>query len=755
MPFGNLGLGLGLGAAPSGQPPFPPTGLLVTMGTAPSDAPTGTNVLPLVALDPNLADVHSFAIETNSFFEVADGWVRTKASIASLSGTSPTYDITVTDQTNRSIVVEITISVIAAGSFDDTGDGGLSDASPYYNDGNLIVPRLTQQDGFIQLTGKGGGAGALMIVDIGIGRNYHKLHTKSRFLDLAEMKNGGLDAMMGFGWLDDATGNFHMVGLAGDGVGGIVIKKVYGSGAFNGTTNDWTISNHGAPTHGATFDVDHFMSIALASDGATYDFRTSAAGAVNTWATDISASVPSPFADAKTAPRFGLAVFVPKESRGPVNLKVSLWRENVMQWVRRDLNGAFSITPDTRTEPPYEILAFDTGDFGQEAGSPFETNCPAAIAGRYVQHAGQVYPNGNGTSMVEILHSGTTAQQVGAARMFIEHSSSIFSHGANVMSAPVLAHDGKLLRQFVQIEGSSLVDFASVNNHLSILKPKHFRGALISRRGAGSSATLANNGAEVLYPTTDYNHLGIVSGSHFVIPSSLNGQRIRFSASVEYSNSIATQQWLAIQRDGSVIAYQAINDQTGNMFGTVSTMPEVVSTGQVWRVWLIINGTSGEQVQDTAFTWFSAELVEDFIGAQKQGSGSAQSITGGGGWTKITMLDTTRYNVGGFDLATTDSAIRIPAGVSKVMCQGEIAITSGTNSVAIRIRKNGASYGAQEGYMTHYDASSITDVLMTRVFIAPVTVDDEITLECWKSSTQNAQADFNTKLGVWAIEHKL
>ncbi|MEK9752497.1 MAG: hypothetical protein VW338_04700 [Rhodospirillaceae bacterium] len=746
-PPSGLGLGLGLGPRGAGNKPAAPTGLLVTTGAVADDAATGTAVLPLVALDPNLDDSHSFALEANSYFQIADGWIETKASVAALVGTSPAYDVTVTDQTGRSIVVEVTITVTA--SFDDTADGGLSGATPYYSNGNLVVPKLTAGDGFVRLTGKGGGGGALMIVDIGQGRNFHKLYAGARFQDLAEMKNGGLDAMVGFGWLNESSGDFHIVGLAGDGAGAVSVKEIYGSGAFNGATGNWTIADHGAPTHGASFDVDHWIGIALASTGATYDFRTSAAGAVNTWATDLSANAPDPFASATAPPRFGLAVYVPASSRGPVNLKINLWRENVFQGARTSLTGGQTVTAYANTRINYGgDVDRDTDSY---AGTTGRLTVPAALSGRFIEHSMAVDNENDASSNNKILEDRLSGSPyTGNCELYHGGSGNGLAYALSGSGAARNFTTGQYLETFGAIADTTLDDTVR-NWHAVHCKPKHFRGGLIAKSGDQTSVT---DGTEITFASPSsfgYDHCGMYSANHWVIPSSMNGQRIRFKANTR-SSSMTGVHGLKIMRNTTTIAWRFSQAGSGEEYMHVETGPELVSTGQVWKVEVYFSSGSVTFYADVS-TWFSYELIEDYIGCQAYQSSAGQSLTGGGGFQKVT-LDTFRINVGGWTLSSGD--IIVPSGVSKVQILAQGQRPGGSAGYQnLRQLRNGSSFAGQGN--GGYDHGS-TVFSQAQALSSPeiaVSGGDTLALQVSPENTLAVNQDYHTHLAVWATEHSL
>lgn len=735
----SIGIEMAIGGRGISPANVAPSNIILTNNLVQTDAADSAVIGYLLAVDSNYTDTHTFSevTDTDNLFKISGDEVQVDADLSAEAG-DHTYTVRATDNKGLSVDVEFTITVQTAV---DPDDGGLGDGSDTDNGGFVIGPDIVDGDGEVHLSGKSGGD-AVWIRSIDAPRYYHKL-TAVYDWDLSGVNRGGDEIFSGFGMLD-ASNNFHLVGLRGDGAGGLLVQQIYGSANFNGTSNNWTVVTGSAPTNG-TFSGDKRIRILINSDG-TYEFQTSDSNytTAGNWDTELTGQTPSPHSDATTYTKFGYCLFFPPGYKGTWLVTVDYWREMVFQGARTRLDGAQTVTAYALTAADYGgVIDRDTDSI---TGTVERLTIPASLTNRYVQHVSSAWDNTNAASGDRQLVSRVSgANYDGQVELWQGGSGDDVVRAHTATSATIRRTTGQYLDTRIAIAGTSLQD--SIRNwHAVHVKGKHAQTGLL---GKNADQTSVASGTEIVFQTAVHDDAGMHSSNHFVIPAALNGKYVRFTANTRSSAATAPGA-LLIRIGGSIVAY-SFQASSSEEYMHIETMPRPVTTGQVVLLEFYTSGASETFYDDTA-TWFAYEVIEDFVGCYAYQNTTGQSLTGG---TNADLtLDTLWYNVGGFTLSGGE--IVIPAGISKVQIFASHYRPGGVaGSQEFLVRRNSSGfYGTAAG--SHDSGSTIFGVCQG--ISGPdvnVSEGDTFTSYVYVQNTQSVPQGILNGVGVWATEHSL
>ena len=774
MPFG-LGLGMGLGSARGAKGL---KGLYITGNEIYETAAIGAvvgYVVPIGGSGPYIYELN------NSYFQMNGNAIEVKSSLTGLSSVSVTVKVTA----DIGGSAQSTFSIFIYEFVDNSTGGGIDDGVGYDNAQFEITPQLTAQSNGVKLAGRSGGT-ALLIRDIGQPAPNHKLTTQV-LLDSVALKNGGKEAFIGFGLLDDATNDFWFGGIAGDGNGGLQVRQIYGAGKFNGQSG-WTTVNAGAPSYGAFGEANWIRAI-VDENGTNIKIQTSPDGQIGTWVDEIDVT-PSPFANAVDAPRFGLALFLPASDNGSFQISTPKWREMLWQGAIYELveNTLPYSGGDALFE--YDTIVFDNINALQIPASPLGRSGLvdlSAFAGRYARSHAVFYRPINLTSgnnwMLTFQYYNTDTQSYsdlpGTGKANLANNQ--YSGGKTVTST---SHPQKIEGPYLTYPVCNQYKFQNTSDSVGDslhrvyatfeIMPKHYRGMLRYRTGSNQSVTGIGVWNEFRAQTVVYDNSGTID-QYDTDPDwpILIGQD--FYDSGDYLQ-VSTGQ-VAAPDTNYINVRVEVEATVGDPEPTKSrrhigqggsTMQTDVNISKPWRPLLgskigaqhLHQSSTPANIQPLNACWIGAHRheKEEFMGVQINRLGRSTLFCQEDVWKTIDYGQV-NFEIGAdwVDLDADNTKIIIPAGVTKVAILATYYFANGTTGAEFRTLLNGAHHvgGLWRDEATLDTSGSWFCTAFTPM--CPVAENDYITSHALCTSilsNRQMPASYHNSITVWAVEHK-
>ena len=758
----KLGLGLGFNRRGGGLEPL--TDFFLTGDEAAENAAVGTVVGYVIPIGGG--PDYTYSVTNNSNFIMVGNELQVNADLTGLTSEFVTIQV-------DNIQKDYTITVSAF--FDQTPGGGLDDGFSYVNNGFVVTPEATAQSTGVKLSGRSGG-NAFLVRDIGTPYANHKL-TINYTPDFSKLKKIGKDSFVGFGLLNDSTGDFWFGGLGGDGTGGVVRRQIYGAGKFTASSG-WTVVNGSAPTNG-TLNGPNWLRALISSNGTSIKIQSSSTGAMGSFVDELNVT-PAPFTNATDALRFGLAVFIPTSDKGSFEINATRWRENLWHGVLKEMQGTGPTQGGTTYTIPSDTTIIDT--LGTNVG---DRTYLQDYEGRFYQSGGVVkqttaLTNGNNelfasrlmTELDTIISLGARNDNMGNNA----NLTTVFgSSGPEHITGANWTDPGHWAAPAYYLTSVQTVDTADPHlvYRVEEVMPKHFRGIMRSRTGSnqGVSGTgWATNflnmntlNYNTVSPATDYYATDTTNSIRFEYDEQVPGDyvvsgianRIEGDTNwIELFGGLVTdtvRDW----DNGSYKDSGGPNNQNDSIRGSAVNLTHTANRDTFMRSRHHHNSTTpASLIADARASYNWAYIVEDYMGVRVETVGVANQFIAAA-WESI-IWGTVVHEVGAdwVDLGTSNTKIIIPAGVTKVAVNAGISWNQiGSSAHKMRTILNGSTH---EG-MLYSEVYAFTTTSQSRTnghaLMIPVTAGDELELQCWTQNSKSTMSINLSYLNVYAIEH--
>lgn len=619
--------------------------------------------------------------------EDADGQISLSGNNVLVSpGFSGSYEFIVRgyngdgDFIEDAIGFEIVADSVAPAQDPPPDDGDIEDDDTFEDPPVVIVV-----DEGIKFKGKkGSGSSGKFIYDIGA-PVAGTIYTMRYDPDFSLLENSGVTAMVGFGLKQG--NNFNLAGLKGDGSTGLKAYRVHGSNWTE--TSGFTNTDGGAAQHG-TQAGPNWLQIEISADGATYTLRTSSDG--ETWADEFTDVVPAPHDDVVADyTQFGIAVFLEAADAGNFSVKIDLWitAQRFSGALAHRITSEQTIADNTTTPIEYNGEDYDTDGIHDPSTNPSRFTVPAILNGRRGRMSGGLWADTNGLQLTaNTLRDGAAFFGQGPDEAEASDDNSCCWATALI---PLTAGQYFENTYFTATSSGASGVPADVRNWGCFEVAPSARTGVLLKTNAAQSVVL-NTPRTMSWASAEYDDHGLwASGdpTKIVIPASLNGKKLRFSAAINAPIATGFALRVSILKNGA--NEPGLPSQTamsaGSDFVSLLGAPIIVATGDEFTVLVETTDTSSRDIPTGNNVWFQAEVMpDDYRGALLKRN-TSQSVTAGVGATLA--WEEAVYDTDGFWNIADPSVLVAPAG--KVRVIGNARPTTTTLDLRASIEKNGSN----------------------------------------------------------------